>query len=340
MRRITAFAFALTCFTAAAASADPLFREDFESGTSRWWTIDTGPIAVVSDSGASCTTQYQHETAPAQGGRVFLSNTIPVTAGDYCVSAWIRANSDGMPFIGVSRYDAQQNAIANNWIIGQAGYDNGLGGTAVAVTTDGAWHWYAAQLTLDATTASIGLMDELTTGGYADFDDIQVTAGACPARYVGPDQHMTCGGSTPFCTANGACGVCDSSNPAPNSTATCTTWCAADGDCSSDGSRVCDTSTSLCVAPPMTPPADMGGATPAPSPTMATGSSSATVANQVGSPTLSDTQVPMDTSPNMNAVSMGHAGCSMAPRSHDEGLAMALAALALFSLLLRRSARR
>lgn len=77
MRALKSLALIATLTSAGAASAQPVFREDFENGTSRWVDVDSNGIAVSSDSGGACSTNYQHETIPAEGGRVFLSAPLP-----------------------------------------------------------------------------------------------------------------------------------------------------------------------------------------------------------------------------------------------------------------------
>jgi hypothetical protein len=57
-----------------------------------------------------------------------------------------------------------------------------------------------------ADTASVVLADELwQSSGYADFDDISLSLGPCDATYAGADQHQTCSGDTPVCSADGSC---------------------------------------------------------------------------------------------------------------------------------------
>jgi MYXO-CTERM domain-containing protein len=75
----------------------------------------------------------------------------------------------------------------------------------VVINADGAWHWYAASVTLDPSTTQIQVGFELGSGSSADFDDIAVTAGPCANAYAGADQHQTCSGDTPVCSADGSC---------------------------------------------------------------------------------------------------------------------------------------
>jgi len=206
MRALSFVALIATLLPAGIAAAEPIFTENFENGTTSWTAVDGNPIAVGSDT-STCSTSYQHETIDYGGGRV-VSNAFPVVSGsDYCVSVWVRATTDATPFLGVRSFDADGNYSGDHWLIGADGFDNGYGGSAVVVASDGAWHWYAANVTLDAASASLQVMDELylVDSGSADFDDIAVTAGPCTAAYAGADQHQVCGNDFPVCSADGSC---------------------------------------------------------------------------------------------------------------------------------------
>lgn len=204
MRSLRIIPLLASLFVARAATAQTVFSEDFENGTAQWSAYD-GPIVVATDT-ATCSTSYQHETVSYSGGRV-VSSVVPVTGGaTYCFSAWMRASSDATPYLGVETYDSDGNWQAGHWLIGDNDL-NGFGGHSVVVTSDDMWHWYAAEVTLDASTGSIDLLTEMytPTSGYGDFDDIAVTAGPCAMAYAGADQHQVCGNDAPMCSADGSC---------------------------------------------------------------------------------------------------------------------------------------
>jgi MYXO-CTERM domain-containing protein len=202
MRSVKSIAILVSLFSAAAAQAEPLFFESFEDGNGRWQATDGNAIAIASGDDGVCSSSYQHETIPHSGARVMTDSAIAVTGGaDYCVSAWVRASSDSMPFLGLQPLDADGNAAADVWLIG----DTSLG-AEVQTTSDDVWHWYAAPVTLDVTTTKVNLQDMMFTGsGYADFDDIAIAAGPCPTAYAGVDQHATCSSDAPVCGSDGAC---------------------------------------------------------------------------------------------------------------------------------------
>lgn len=204
MRSLRIIPLLASLFVARAATAQTVFSENFENGTAQWSTYG-GPVVVATDT-ATCSTSYQHETDSFSGGRVF-SSMVPVTGGaTYCFSAWMRASSDATPFLGLETYDANGSWQVGHWLIGNTD-DNGFGAMGVAVTSDDMWHWYAAEVTLDASSAFIDLMNEMytPTSGYADFDDIAVTAGPCATAYAGANQHQVCGNDMPVCSADGSC---------------------------------------------------------------------------------------------------------------------------------------
>ena len=119
----------------------------------------------------------------ASGGRVRLVTPLTAREGDpYCLVAWIRGSPGTQPFLGV---DVAPKV--HHWVIGNAGYPDDWGGTAVAVSSDGKWHWYAAPFVLKG-ASQLDITDEIYTDGTAgtgDFDDIRLYAGACPAQPTG-----------------------------------------------------------------------------------------------------------------------------------------------------------
>jgi hypothetical protein len=76
----------------------------------------------------------------------------------------------------------------------------------MTVTSDGNWSWYAKSFTMDSGAGDIVLKDENFGSGAADFDMIQLYAGACPAAPA-----SVCAAPVPNCQA-AVCtaGVCSS----------------------------------------------------------------------------------------------------------------------------------
>ncbi|HLK88947.1 MAG TPA: hypothetical protein VKZ18_03580 [Polyangia bacterium] len=182
-----------------------VFTESWESGTDGWTTHDGSAINLTSD-GSACGT-YQEETVAASGGRVF-SPVVPVSAGaTYCLTAWIRGTTDSIPFLGIQDSDAQGNLGTEHWLIGLTGYNTGYPNDVVTpVVPDGNWAWFAKPFTADAGTSDIVVKDENFSAGSADFDLIQVFAGACPAAPA-----TTCGAPVSNCQAASCTqGVCAS----------------------------------------------------------------------------------------------------------------------------------
>jgi hypothetical protein len=151
---------------------------------------------------------FQEETVPGTGGRVF-SPLIAVNAGaSYCLTAWIKGTPDSQPFLAIQDDDAFNSLSTEHWLIGLTGYTTGFpnNDTVTPVTPDGNWAWYAKSFTVDAGTSFLVIKDENFLTGAADFDMIQLYAGACPGAPT-----TTCGAPASNCTP-AACtdGVCAS----------------------------------------------------------------------------------------------------------------------------------
>jgi fibronectin type 3 domain-containing protein len=159
----------------------PLYAETWDTGTSAWRAVDANPITVVND-GSACG-PFQRESVFFSAGRVFTQAGIPVSAAaPYCLSAWIRGSSGANPFLGIQLSDINGNlAGQEHWLIGQAGYPTNYGDTVTAVTSNGAWAWYAKPFTMEAGATAVVLKDENNAGGTADFDTIELLPGDCPA---------------------------------------------------------------------------------------------------------------------------------------------------------------
>jgi len=198
------------CGNVCASSCDSaiVFSENWESGTGAWHADDGNPITLASD-GSACD-MFQRETISAQGGRVFTAAGIAVNSGaSYCLTAWIRATTDAIPFLGLQVSDAAGDLTgAEHWLMGLDGYTTGYANNDVVdtVISDGNWGWYAKAFTMDAGAGDIVLKDENFGSGAADFDLIQLYAGACPAA-----PPSVCAAPTPSCQA-AVCtdGVCSS----------------------------------------------------------------------------------------------------------------------------------
>jgi hypothetical protein len=183
-----------------------VFTETWEGGTDGWVAHDSNPITLASD-GSTCGL-FQEETVPGTGGRVF-SPLIAVNAGaSYCLTAWIKGTPDSQPFLAIQDDDAFNSLSTEHWLIGLTGYTTGFpnNDTVTPVTPDGNWAWYAKSFTVDAGTSFLVIKDENFLTGAADFDMIQLYAGACPGAPT-----TTCGAPASNCTP-AACtdGVCAS----------------------------------------------------------------------------------------------------------------------------------
>jgi hypothetical protein len=182
-----------------------VFTETWEAGPGAWRTQDSNPVSIYVE-GSACG-QFQREAISYSGGRVFTRSGIAVNAGAvYCLTAWIRGTTDAIPFIGMQISDAGGTAIGpEHWLIGMPGYGTGYDNDVVTpVIADGAWAYYSKSFTMDAGTSDVVLKDENFGSGSADFDAIQLWAGACPAAPA-----ATCAPPTPTCQpalcVGGAC---------------------------------------------------------------------------------------------------------------------------------------
>ncbi|HXU06755.1 MAG TPA: malectin domain-containing carbohydrate-binding protein, partial [Polyangia bacterium] len=163
------------------------FSETWESGSGAWHAIDGNPI-VLSNDGSACGS-FQSETIFGSGGRVFTTAAIPLASGaPYCISAWLRSTSGGSPFVGIQLTDAGGTS-QEHWLIGAGGYGTGYGDTVTPVFRTKDWAWYSKEFTLDPGATNVVIKDENNGGGEADFDGIQLRAGACmnaPASLCAP----------------------------------------------------------------------------------------------------------------------------------------------------------
>ncbi|HXJ22657.1 MAG TPA: hypothetical protein VMT03_20740 [Polyangia bacterium] len=198
-----------TCGSSCVASCEAsVFTEDWESGSGAWHAVDGNGITLTSD-GSACDA-FQRETISFSGGRVYTNLGTAVSAGTtYCLTAWVRGTPDAVPFLGFQISSASGNPTgAEHWLIGLPGYTTGYPGndTVAGVTSDGNWAYYSKSFTMDAGTSDVVLKDENFGSGAADFDQIQLWAGACPAAPT-----SLCAAPAPSCTSPVcSAGVCSS----------------------------------------------------------------------------------------------------------------------------------
>jgi hypothetical protein len=230
-RSLASLAFLAAALVPSLASAQ-IFKETWENGGARW----TNNPPLVSD--ASATKTFQRETVNTGGGRVATVQAIAVQPSTkYCLASWIRgtANAGTSPFIGI------QTNVTEHWLIGGTVFADSYGGLVTPVVSDGAWHWYAREFTTTAAETSLQIKDEKYQGSAvatADFDDIELYLGACPAtpRNV-PNENTFCAGTKPIVdlAANACLGCAGDNGPAGATCAAATPFCAADGSCGKCG---------------------------------------------------------------------------------------------------------
>jgi hypothetical protein len=167
------------------ANAAVEYIQDWESGAAGWYSKhgSSDPVTIIFNSEAPSPTMVQQITRMDSWGNYF-SPLIPITPGETCcIGGWINWVSGGWPFIGFYQYSSDQEFLSPVWLIGQPGYNTGLGDIVTPVPVADGWHWYEKTVTIDEGTAYIRLMNELfnspsaTRGGLplAYFDDITIT---------------------------------------------------------------------------------------------------------------------------------------------------------------------
>ncbi len=265
-------------------------------------TYSTGsgqPIVVRSSitddgAGAACAGKYVRETNGVSGGRVFGigANVTAVAAGQtWCLSAWTRTAAGGQPFMGVVYSPAgglvspTTSTATECWLLSSGGFTNDNSGScngvaATPIVNDGAWQWTAKTFTIPAgrTFAQVKFVNFCGDGACSvsngslpavDFDDVQLTMGACgatPPADTAP--HTACTGTSPVCLGgdaanNAKCMDCNGNNgqagatrPCPSAAApicelagankgACSTACS--GDFGSAGATPCTVNTPFCV---------------------------------------------------------------------------------------------
>ena len=162
---------------------------------------------------------FQRETISAQGGRVFTAAGISVNSGaSYCLTAWIRATTDAIPFLGIQVSDAAGN------LTGAGALAHGPRRLHHRLPQQRRRHdghlrrqlGLVRQVVHDGRGAGdIVIKDENFSSASADFDMIQLYAGACPAAPA-----SVCAAPVPNCQA-AVCtaGVCSSTKLMPLSAA-------------------------------------------------------------------------------------------------------------------------
>jgi len=163
-----------------------LMREDWETDPSARWGFLNGSSGIVTTTDASaCTGRFLRETILYSAGRLFSRPGIPVVGGrTYCFSGWIRGTTGTAPFIGIRASNAAGTAAGSeNWLIGDRCFPTGTGTPVSPVTADGQWRWYSRQFVMPAYSYVVVEL-EIWAGraaGAADFDEIQMMEGPCPA---------------------------------------------------------------------------------------------------------------------------------------------------------------
>ncbi len=175
------------------------FTENWESGTGAWRSIDSRPITVASAS-PQCAGTYLRETAilPQGGGRLYTIAPTPVVGGrTYCLSSWIRGTPGAVPYIGFIRSNSAGNGSIYEqfWGLGGCGDSDYLGGIATPLVSDNTWRWYPKQMVMPAGWTHVLLRLQLfagPAGSAADFDQVQLVEGPCPADPPSTCAAITC----------------------------------------------------------------------------------------------------------------------------------------------------
>jgi len=179
-----------------------VFAENWESGTGAWRAFDTRPITVASAS-PPCAGTYLHETAifPQGGGRLFTIAPTPVVGGrTYCLSSWVRGTPGAGPYVGFIRSNSvgQGSYYEQFWGLGGCGDFDYLGGTVTPMVSDNTWRWYAKQMIMPTGWTHVLLRLQLFTGpagSAADFDQVQLVEGPCPAAPPTTCAAVACSGT-------------------------------------------------------------------------------------------------------------------------------------------------
>jgi MYXO-CTERM domain-containing protein len=254
---------ALACLPAV-ARAD--VKESWETGVdaAKWisssstasqtYSTPGQPIVVrssIADDGAgsACAGKYVRETNGVYGGRVFGigTNVTAVTAGNqYCMSAWVRAATASVPYLGLE-FTAAGGLVsptASNtqecWLISSDTTYQGPGCPGVTitpVTSNGTWQWVAKTVTIPAgkTYAQVKFLNfppspaGVSDGSLppVDIDDLRFAAGACPATPPADTApHVACTGTSPVCVGgdaanNAKCMDCNGNNGQAAATRAC-----------------------------------------------------------------------------------------------------------------------
>ena len=245
------------------------------SGTNSYVVPDAANPPVLRSSitdepaGAACAGRYLRETRAFSGGRTWsvgAAGVQPVTAGQqYCVSAWIRGAAGSQPFLAihytnnagapVGAFGTQECFIAGSMPFASPATCTNL--TQAIIPTNGTWAWYARSFTAQpagATHIVAKVVNFCGNGGDcvnqptplppADFDDIRIAAGACPATAPADTApHVACAANTPICApgdaannakcldCTGNAGAAAPARACPAATPVCVTAGATKGSC-------------------------------------------------------------------------------------------------------------
>lgn len=197
-----------------ALTGDVIFKENWENGTNAWETTSVnfsnfgngqGTALATTTDAATCSGKYLRETLPWAGGRFFTKNLITVKPGTtYCMQVLVRGKGNSNGFVGLNATASTRASGVEHWLIGgQPGFrtNYGVNDTVTPIAKDGKWHWAAKQFVPLAGETKIVIKGEQFQGtnailptDAAEFDDIRLVEGPCPAAAPLPDA-ISCGNS-------------------------------------------------------------------------------------------------------------------------------------------------
>jgi len=214
------------------------------SGTNSYIVPDAANPPVlrssITENEPECAGRYLRETIAFSGGRTWSAGAqgvTAVTAGQqYCVSAWIRAAAGSRPYLAihytnnagipVGAFGTQECFIAGQTQFTPPATCANL--TQAVIPTNGTWGWHARSFTAQPASGATHIVAKAvnfcgndgncigqpTPLPPVDFDDIRITAGACPATPpANTAPHTACTGATPVCAPgdaanNARCAAC------------------------------------------------------------------------------------------------------------------------------------
>jgi hypothetical protein len=212
------------------AGADEAYFDNVHIAAGSCWVDRNGvAMTLVTDSTAPSGQPVMQVTRDTAGGDYF-SPWAAVTGGNtYCVSANIRWVGGSAPFVGI---DTTGTFV--NWLIGAPYTDSVFGATTVVSATASGWQSLSRQIVMPAGITQARLSIELWNGEMkagtdeAYFDNINITAGSCPAisssdagidvgTGTGTDTGAGTGGGGADASADGGASSSDSSTSTADS---------------------------------------------------------------------------------------------------------------------------